>query len=211
MQVKVPRVYPVVSLQHAFHFFSFLLLAGWNVGHVSNILGIGQQGEGAWDPRELSCHPGLGPPPKLFPERRITFYVKSLIWGCLHDRNLFISQITQAWLWYQGQGAGGQSAAVRWKGNFGFHHVSLGRHGSWPHYRVFFAFLFFFFDCAGSLLPQGLFPSCGEHRLLCSCGVWASHRGGFFCCRAWALEHLGFSSWGLWALEHRLRGCGALA
>ena len=173
MQVKVPRVYPVVSLQHAFHFFSFLLLAGWNVGHVSNILGIGQQGEGAWDPRELSCHPGLGPPPKLFPERRITFYVKSLIWGCLHDRNLFISQITQAWLWYQGQGAGGQSAAVRWKGNFGFHHVSLGRHGSWPHYRVFFAFLFFFLTVLGLCCHRGfsLVVASTGYSVVVVCGL----------------------------------------
>ena len=32
------------------------------------------------------------------------------------------------------------------------------------------------------------FSGCSELRLLCSCGVWASHCGGFSCCRAQALE-----------------------
>ena len=31
------------------------------------------------------------------------------------------------------------------------------------------------------------FSSCGEQGLLSSCGVWASHWGGFSCCRARAL------------------------
>ena len=29
--------------------------------------------------------------------------------------------------------------------------------------------------------------SFGEQRLLSSCGEWASHGGGLFCCAAWAL------------------------
>ena len=29
-----------------------------------------------------------------------------------------------------------------------------------------------------------------------SCGVEASHRGGFSCCRAWTLQHAGFSNCG---------------
>ena len=35
------------------------------------------------------------------------------------------------------------------------------------------------------------FLSSGEWRLLSSCGVGASHYGGFFCCRAPALGHAG--------------------
>ena len=64
-----------------------------------------------------------------------------------------------------------------------------------------------------------------------SCGVWASHCGGFSCCGTrvlgvwasvvaarrlnscgmWALECAGFSSCGLRALERRLSSCGARA
>ena len=56
------------------------------------------------------------------------------------------------------------------------------------------------------------------HRLLSSCGVWASHCGGFSCCRAWALEYTalvvaacGLRSCGSRAPEHRLSSCGARA
>ena len=31
--------------------------------------------------------------------------------------------------------------------------------------------------------------SCDEQGLFSSCGVQASHCGGFSCCGAWALEH----------------------
>ena len=49
----------------------------------------------------------------------------------------------------------------------------------------------FIYGCAGSSLLRGLFSSCGEQQPLPSCGVQASHRGGF-------------SSRGTCALEHRL-------
>ena len=35
------------------------------------------------------------------------------------------------------------------------------------------------------------FSSCGQQRLLSSCGVQASHYGGFSCCRAQALGRMG--------------------
>ena len=38
------------------------------------------------------------------------------------------------------------------------------------------------------------FSSCGEQGLLSSCGVWASHSGGFSCCRTPVLGHTGFSN-----------------
>ena len=51
-----------------------------------------------------------------------------------------------------------------------------------------------------------------------SCGVLASHCGGFSCCGARALGRWtsvgvvrGLSSCGSWALEHRLSSCGARA
>ena len=54
-------------------------------------------------------------------------------------------------------------------------------------------FFFFFFNlkkkvfgCAESSLLQRLFSSCSEWGLFSSCGVQASHSGGF-CCSAWAL------------------------
>ena len=58
----------------------------------------------------------------------------------------------------------------------------------------FFNFVFFILGCAGSLLLQGLFSSCGEQRLLSSDGAQASHWGGFSCCRAQALGHSGFNN-----------------
>ena len=36
--------------------------------------------------------------------------------------------------------------------------------------------------------------SCGEQELLSSCGVWASHCGGFSCFRAWVLGCMVLSS-----------------
>ena len=108
------------------------------------------------------------------------------------------------------RGQGVKSAAVRWKLWFPSCVTWEARLLTTLQSFLFFSYLFIF-DCAGSLLPQGLFSSCGEHRPLSSCGEWAPHRGGFFCCRAWALEHSGFSSWGWGALEHRLRACSAWA
>ena len=53
---------------------------------------------------------------------------------------------------------------------------------------------------------------------LSSCGVRASHSGGFSCCETWALgprasvfAARGLSSCGSQALEHRLSSCGAWA
>ena len=45
----------------------------------------------------------------------------------------------------------------------------------------------FIFVCAGSSLLHGLFSSCRQWGLLSSCGVWASHCGGFSCCRVQVL------------------------
>ena len=42
---------------------------------------------------------------------------------------------------------------------------------------------------------------CGEWGLLSSCGVLASHCGGFSFCGAQALGHMGFSSCGVWARD----------
>ena len=38
-------------------------------------------------------------------------------------------------------------------------------------------FYLFIFGCAGSSLLWGLFSSCGEQELLCTCSVSMSHRG----------------------------------
>ena len=55
------------------------------------------------------------------------------------------------------------------------------------------------------------FPSCSEWGLLSSCGVQASHCGGFSCCRAWApgsrasvVAARGLLSVGSVAVVHRL-------
>ena len=57
----------------------------------------------------------------------------------------------------------------------------------------------FAFGCAGSLVPRGLFPGCGEQGLLPPCGVWVSPCGGFSYGGAWVLGRAGFSSCGSWA------------
>ena len=59
-------------------------------------------------------------------------------------------------------------------------------------YHLFLAVL-------GLCCCTGFFSSCGKRGLLSSCGVLASHCGGFSCCRARALGCLGFSSCGTWA------------
>ena len=46
-------------------------------------------------------------------------------------------------------------------------------------------FIYFYLSisgCAGSSLMCRLFSSCGEQGLLSTCGVQASHCGGFSCC-----------------------------
>ena len=45
----------------------------------------------------------------------------------------------------------------------------------------------------------GDFSSCSDWGLLSSCGMQASHCGGFSCCRARPLRHAGFSSCSTWA------------
>ena len=60
-----------------------------------------------------------------------------------------------------------------------------------------------------SSLLHRLFSSCGEQRLLSSCGAWTSHCSGFSCRGALRLYSVGASvvaSSG--ALEHRLSNCG---
>ena len=51
-----------------------------------------------------------------------------------------------------------------------------------------------------------VFSSCSEQKLLSSCGVWASHCGGFSCCRAQTPRCAGYSS-----CAHRLSTCSAWA
>ena len=48
-------------------------------------------------------------------------------------------------------------------------------------------FKVYWFGCAESSLPCGLFSGCGEWGLFSSCSVLASHWGGF-CCGAWPLS-----------------------
>ena len=63
-------------------------------------------------------------------------------------------------------------------------------------------FYLIIFGCAASLLLGRHFSGCGERGrlfsrwLLSSCGVWASHGGGSFCCGPLALGLRGFSSCG---------------
>lgn len=59
-----------------------------------------------------------------------------------------------------------------------------------PNFHPFLQTLFII-DRAESSLLLGLFSSCGEWRLLSSCGVQASHCGG--------LPHCGAQSLGVWA------------
>ena len=76
----------------------------------------------------------------------------------------------------------------------------------------FFLNIYLFrFECAGSLLLRGLFSSCREQGLLCSCRVLTSHCGGFSGCGAWALKYTGFSPCSSRALEHRLNSFGTRA
>ena len=63
--------------------------------------------------------------------------------------------------------------------------------------------------CAGSSLPHRLFPSCGEWGLLSSCGVRASHHGGFSCfghsrCTGSVVVVPGLKSTGSVVVAHKL-------
>ena len=79
-----------------------------------------------------------------------------------------------------------------------------------PGVGLFFFFLIiylFVFDCTRTWLLCGLFSSCGELGLLSSCGVRASHCGGFSCCGTWAhasvVGHVGSTAQllpGIWDL-----------
>ena len=59
--------------------------------------------------------------------------------------------------------------------------------------------IFFFFCSAGFLVVERAFFTCSEWGLLSTCGVRASHYGGFSCFGAWTLEHR-LSSCGTWTL-----------
>ena len=65
-----------------------------------------------------------------------------------------------------------------------------------------------FWQC-WSVLPRGLYSSCGEQWLLSRCGVQASC--DFCCSRAQALGHAGFSRCGTWAQQLQFPGSGAQA
>ena len=76
---------------------------------------------------------------------------------------------------------------------------------------------FFFFGCAGSSLPRGLFSSFREWGLLSSC-TRATYCDGFVCSEAQAAGHMasvlsahGLSSCHSQILEHRLNSCGTWA
>ena len=76
----------------------------------------------------------------------------------------------------------------------------------------------FIFGCAGSLLLGGLFSSCGEWGLLCSCSVQALAVEAFLVAErglqgTWASVVLacGLSSCSSQALEHQLSSCGIWA
>ena len=52
---------------------------------------------------------------------------------------------------------------------------------------MYFGFLFDLVLVVLSLrCCMGAFSGCSERRLLSSCGAWASHGSGFFCCGAQA-------------------------
>ena len=55
-----------------------------------------------------------------------------------------------------------------------------------------------YFGWVECFLLLRLYSSCGQQRLISSCGVQASQCFGFSCCRALALEHM-LSSCDTWA------------
>ena len=101
---------------------------------------------------------------------------------------------------------------------------------NWPmspsiHKGYYFSYFYiynficiFIFGCAGSLLLGGLFSSCGEWGLLCSCSVQALDVEAFLVAErglqgTWASVVLacGRSSCGSQAVEHQLSSCGKWA
>ena len=50
-----------------------------------------------------------------------------------------------------------------------------------------FIFIYLFLAVPGLCCCMQAFSNCRWFGLLSSCSVWASHRGGPFCCGAWAL------------------------
>ena len=50
-------------------------------------------------------------------------------------------------------------------------------------------FVFIFLSVLGLCCWAQAFSSCGDWRLLSSCGPQASHCGGFPCCGSWTLDH----------------------
>ena len=69
-------------------------------------------------------------------------------------------------------------------GFYFFKIVSLFIHFLKSRLKKFFCIYFWL---AGSSLLHRLFSSCGKPGLFSSCGVWASHCGGFSCFGAQAL------------------------
>ena len=63
----------------------------------------------------------------------------------------------------------------------------------WDSGALLFIYYFFLWPHWIFVATHGL-SVAAERGLLSSCGVWASHCGGFFCCGARALGHAGFSS-----------------
>ena len=80
-------------------------------------------------------------------------------------------------------------------------HLGFTENFGEPHF-VFILLLIS--GCAGSSVLRGLFSSCSGRRLLSSCGVWGSHRGGFLYCGARAAGSAAFSNCNSQALWHRL-------
>ena len=83
--------------------------------------------------------------------------------------------------------------------------------------RIFFFFFYVFtyFWLCCFFVAVCAFSSCGEQRLLSSCGARASHllwllvaEHGLRQVRASVVVACGLSVWGSWALEHRLSSCG---
>ena len=66
--------------------------------------------------------------------------------------------------------------------------------------------LLYVFGCAGSLLVQWVFSSCGEWGLLSTCSAQSSHCGGFSCFGAQAL-----GAWASVIVGHGLSSCDFLA
>ena len=102
-----------------------------------------------------------------------SFYIRSMTHFELNFLEKSIRSVSRFFLWGEGRACGCPVVPVPFKKFF---------------------ILLFIFGCAGSLLFEGFFSSCGEWGLLSICGTRASPCGGFSCCRAQAFELAGFSS-----------------